>query len=155
MQTKKLSRSAKAKGRKANLIGFDVRFTPNADIARITRSPPQRGRYVDLVTRRGWTPLRLTQPSPVSVATQASDNVIDWAQAIRTMAADSDYQKIAEHALDMLKVVYCREGPDAAVRSAKHIVEAAVAVISHELGSVETQRFLHVVGVAQGQESVH
>ena len=51
---------------------------------------------------------------------QVSDNVIDWAQTIRTMAADSDYQKIAEHALAMLKVVYFREGPDAAVRSAKH-----------------------------------
>jgi hypothetical protein len=44
---------------------------------------------------------------------------------------------------------------DAAVRSAKHMVEAAVAVISHELGPAETQRFLHVVGVAQAEESVH
>jgi hypothetical protein len=33
----------------------------------------------------------------------ASDNVFDWAQAIRTMATDSDHQKIAEHALAMLK----------------------------------------------------
>jgi len=40
------------------------------------------------------------------------------------MAADSDYQKIAEHALAMLKAVYLREGPDAAVRSAKYMVEA-------------------------------
>jgi hypothetical protein len=71
------------------------------------------------------------------------------------MAADSDYQKIGEHALAMLKVVYFREGPDAAVRSAKHMVEAAVAVISHGLGPAETQRFLHVVGVAQAEESVH
>ena len=31
------------------------------------------------------------------------------------MAADPDYQKIAEHALAMLKAVYLREGPDAAV----------------------------------------
>jgi hypothetical protein len=54
-------------------------------------------------------------------------------------------QKIGEHALAMLKVVYFREGPDAAVRSAKDMVEAAVAVISHELGPAETQRFLHVV----------
>jgi len=45
----------------------------------------------------------------------------------------------------MLKVVYFREGPDAAVRSAKDMVETAVAVISHELGPAETQRFLHVV----------
>src|SRR4029450_3169700 len=64
-------------------------------------------------------------------------------------------QKIGEHALAMLKVVYFREGPDAAVRSAKDMVEAAVAVISHELGPAETQRFLHVVGVAQAEESVH
>jgi hypothetical protein len=71
------------------------------------------------------------------------------------MAVDSDYQKIGEHALAMLKVVYFREGPDAAVRSAKDMVEAAVAVISHELGPVETQRFLHVVRVAQAEESVH
>jgi len=28
------------------------------------------------------------------------------------MAADSDYQKIAEHALAMLKAVYLHEGPD-------------------------------------------
>jgi hypothetical protein len=69
-----------------------------------------------------------------------------------TMAADSDYHKIAEHALAMLKVVYLHEGPDAAVRSAKHIVEAAAVVIAHELGPAETRRFLHVVGVTQGQE---
>ena len=89
------------------------------------------------------------------MATQASDNAINGAQAVRTMAADSDYQKIGEHALAMLKVVYFREGPDAAVRSAKDMVEAAVAVISHELGPAETQRFLHVLGVAQAEESVH
>jgi hypothetical protein len=93
--------------------------------------------------------------SVVSVATQASDNAIDGAQALRTMATDSDFQKIAEHALAMLKVVYFREGPDAAVRSAKHMVEAAVAVISHELGPAETQRFLHVIGLTQGQEPLH
>ena len=69
------------------------------------------------------------------------------------MAADSDYQKIAEHALAMLKVVYLREGPDAAVRSAKHTVEAAAALIAHELGPAETRRFLHVVGLTQGQEN--
>ena len=50
------------------------------------------------------------------------------------MAADSDCQKIAEHALAMLKVVYLREGPDAAVRSAKYMVEAAAIVIAEELG---------------------
>ena len=64
----------------------------------------------------------------------------------------SDYQKIAEHALAMLKVVYLREGPDAAVRSAKYMVEAAALVIANELGPAETRRFLRVVGVTQGQE---
>ena len=49
------------------------------------------------------------------------------------MAADSDYQKIAEHALAMLKAVYLREGPDAAVRSAKYMVEAAAIVIAEDL----------------------
>src|SRR5262249_43443506 len=68
------------------------------------------------------------------------------------MGADSDYHKMAEHALAMLKVVSLHEGPDAAVRSAKHIVEAAAVVIAHELGPAETRRFLHVVGVTQGQE---
>ena len=68
------------------------------------------------------------------------------------MDADSDYQKIAEHAFAMLKVVYFREGPDAAVRSAKHMVAAAAVVIAHELGPAETRRFLHVVGLTQGQE---
>jgi len=68
------------------------------------------------------------------------------------MTADSDYHIIAEHALAMLKVVYLREGPDAAVWSAKHMVEAAVAVIAHELGPAQTRQFLHVVGITQGQE---
>ena len=86
------------------------------------------------------------------IATQARDNVIDCAQAIETMATDSDYQKIAEHALAMLKAVYLHEGPDAAVRSAKYMVEAAVIVIADELGPAETRRFLHVVGVRQGLE---
>ena len=68
------------------------------------------------------------------------------------MAANSDDHKIAEHALAMLKVVYLHEGPDSAVRSAKHIIEAAAVVIAHELGPVETRRFLQVVGVTQGQD---
>jgi len=78
-----------------------------------------------------------------------SDNATDGAG---TLVADSDDLKIAEHALAMLKVVYLHEGPDAAVRSAKHMVEAAAIVIAHELGPTETRRFLHVVGVTQGQE---
>jgi hypothetical protein len=52
----------------------------------------------------------------------------------------------------MLKVVYLREGPDAAVRSAKYMVEAAALVIANELGPAETRRFLYVVGVTQGQD---
>ena len=47
----------------------------------------------------------------------------------------------------MLKAVYLREGPDAAVRSAKYMVEAAAIVIAEELGPAETRRFLHVVGL--------
>jgi hypothetical protein len=62
------------------------------------------------------------------------------------MAADSEHHKVAEHALAMLKVVYSREGPNAAVESAKHIVVVAAAVISQELGPAEAQRFLQVVG---------
>ena len=60
--------------------------------------------------------------------------------------------QIAEQALAMLKTVYLREGPDAAVRSAKYMVEAAAIVIAEELGPAETRRFLHIVGVKQGQE---
>ncbi|MFZ1206847.1 MAG: hypothetical protein WAN94_01700 [Pseudolabrys sp.] len=52
----------------------------------------------------------------------------------------------------MLKVVYLREGPDAAVSSAKYMVEAAAIVIANELGPAETRRFLHFVGVRRGQE---
>ena len=83
---------------------------------------------------------------------EASDNAIDGVQATRTMAADSEHHKVAEHALAMLKVVYSREGPNAAVESAKHMVVMAAAVISQELGPVEAQRFLQVVGATQGQE---
>ena len=68
------------------------------------------------------------------------------------MAAGPDYEKVAEHALAMLKVVYLREGPDAAVSSAKYMVEAAAIVIANELGPAETLRFLHFVGVRRGQE---
>ena len=67
------------------------------------------------------------------------------------MAADPDYEKVAEQAA-MLKVVYLREGPDAAVSSAKYMVEAAAIVIANELGPAETRRFLHFVGVRRGQE---
>jgi hypothetical protein len=49
----------------------------------------------------------------------------------------------------MLKVVYFREGADAAVRSAMHTIEAAAAVIENELGPLATQRFLKIVGEAQ------
>jgi hypothetical protein len=66
------------------------------------------------------------------------------------MAADSDYHNIAEQALAMLKVVYLHEGSGAAAESAKQLVVAAAAVISQELGTAETQRFLHVVGVTYG-----
>jgi len=52
----------------------------------------------------------------------------------------------------MLKVVYLRERPDAAVSSAKYMVEAAAIVIANELGPAETRRFLHFVGVRRGQE---
>ena len=68
------------------------------------------------------------------------------------MAADPDHEKVAEHALAMLKVVYLREGPDAAVSSAKYMVEAAAIVIANEFGPAETRRFLHFVGVRRGQE---
>ena len=60
---------------------------------------------------------------------------------ISDMAADPDYHKIAEHALAMLKVVYLREGPDAAVRSAKYMVEAAALVIANELGPFKPGHF--------------
>ena len=56
----------------------------------------------------------------------------------------SEHHKVAEHALAMLKVVYSREGPNAAVESAKHMVVVAAAVISQELGPAEAQRFLQV-----------
>ena len=59
-----------------------------------------------------------------------------------------------QHALAMLKVLYRREGPCAVVESAKHMVVAAAAVISQELGPAEAKRFLHVVGDTQG-EPVH
>ena len=81
---------------------------------------------------------------------QASDALSVQAQAVPAMADDSDYCKVAEHALSMLKVVYFREGADAAVRSAMHTIEAAAAVIEGELGPAATQRFLKIVGEAQG-----
>ena len=84
---------------------------------------------------------------------EAGDNAIDGVQATRTMAADSEHHKVAEHALAMLKVVYSREGPNAAVESAKHMVVVAAAVISQELGPAEAQRFLQVVGATQ--EPIH
>jgi len=89
------------------------------------------------------------------VATKASDNANDRAQASQIMAADSDHHKIAEHALAMLKVLYSHEGAYAVVESAKHMIVAAAAVISQELGPGEAKRFLHVVGDTQGQEPVH
>ena len=48
---------------------------------------------------------------------------------------------VAEHGLAMLKVVYLREGPDAAVSSAKYMVEAAAIVIANELGPAERGDF--------------
>src|SRR5262249_761891 len=70
------------------------------------------------------------------------------------MAADSDHHKVAEHALAMLKVLYLHEGPYAVVESAKHMVVAAAAVISQELGPAEAQRFLHVVGDPQSDDTL-
>ena len=81
---------------------------------------------------------------------QASDALSVQAQAVSAMADDSDYCKVAEHALSMLKVVYLREGADAAVRSAMHTIEAAAAVIEDELGPAATRCFLKIVGEAQG-----
>ena len=81
---------------------------------------------------------------------QASDALSIQAQAVSTMADDSDYCEVAEHALSLLKVVYFREGADAAVRSAMHTIEAAAAVIEDELGPAATQRFLKIVGETQG-----
>lgn len=69
------------------------------------------------------------------------------------MADDSDHFTHADHAIAMLKAVYARDGADAAVQAAKHMVSAAAALITHEYGPDEARRILLIVGGAQGRVS--
>jgi len=76
-----------------------------------------------------------------------------WAHAVGVMADDSDHFRHVDHAIAMLKTVYLRDGADAAVQAAKHMIFAAAALITREYGPDEARRILRVVGGAQGQTS--
>ncbi|HMF20608.1 MAG TPA: hypothetical protein VKG24_00565 [Pseudolabrys sp.] len=69
------------------------------------------------------------------------------------MADDSDRYKDVDVVLSLLKAVYCRDGADVAVQTAKHMIAAAAALLTSEDGPDETRRILRIVGEAQGKTS--
>jgi hypothetical protein len=72
----------------------------------------------------------------------------------RGMADDSDpCRKDVDVVISMLNAVYCRDGADGAVQTAKHMIAAAAALLTFEQGPDETRRILRIVGEAQGKIS--
>ena len=69
------------------------------------------------------------------------------------MADDSDHYKDVNVVISMLNAVYCRDGADMAVQTAKHMIAAVAALVTVEQGPDETRRILQIVGGAQGKVS--
>jgi hypothetical protein len=69
------------------------------------------------------------------------------------MAGDSDHHEDVNVVISLLEAVYCRDGADVAVRTAKHMIAAAAALLTCEQGPDETRRILRIVGEAQGKAS--
>ena len=70
----------------------------------------------------------------------------------RSMADDSDHKDL-DVVISLLKAVYCRDGADVAVQTAKQMIAAAAALLTSEHGPDETRRILRIVGKAQGRTS--
>jgi len=69
------------------------------------------------------------------------------------MTDDSDHHKDVNVVISMLNAVYCRDGADMAVHTAKLMIAAAAALVTVERGPDETRRILQIVGMAQGKAS--
>lgn len=69
------------------------------------------------------------------------------------MADDSDHYEDVNAVISMLNAIYCSDGADMAVQTAKHMIAAAAALVTVEQGPDETRRILQIVGVAQGKAS--
>jgi hypothetical protein len=69
------------------------------------------------------------------------------------MADDSDHYEDVDVVISLLKAVYCRDGADVAVQTAKQMIAAAAALLTCEHGPDETRRILRIVGEAQGKTS--
>jgi len=69
------------------------------------------------------------------------------------MAADSDHHEDINVVRSLLEAVYCRDGADMALQTAKHMIAAAAAFLTCERGPDETRRILRIVGEAQGKAS--
>ena len=69
------------------------------------------------------------------------------------MADDSDHYNDVDVVISLLKAVYCRDGADVAVQTARQMIAAAAALLTCEHGPDETRRVLRIVGEAQGRTS--
>jgi hypothetical protein len=69
------------------------------------------------------------------------------------MADDSDHYKDVDVVISLLKAVYCRDGADVAVQTARQMIAAAAALLTCENGPDETRRILRIIGEAQGRTS--
>ena len=69
------------------------------------------------------------------------------------MADDSGPFNDVDVVISLLKAVYCRDGADVALQTAKHMIAAAAALLTCEQGPDETRRILRIVGEAQGKTS--
>jgi len=69
------------------------------------------------------------------------------------MADDSHHYNDVDVVISMLNAVYCRDGADVAVQTAKHMIATAAALLTCEHGPDETRRILRIVGQAQGKTS--
>jgi len=69
------------------------------------------------------------------------------------MASDSDHHRDVKVVMSLLEAVYCRDGADVAMQTAKHMIAAAAALLTCEQGPDETRRILRIVGEAQGKAS--
>ena len=65
------------------------------------------------------------------------------------MAGNSDHHEDVNVVISLLEAVYCRDGADVAVQTAKHMI----SLLTCEQGPDETRRILRIVSEAQGKAS--
>src|SRR5262249_18756753 len=107
-------------------------------------------RFRGVKNPRRWSGMGQTQRGPSG---NVKNSHCSLGGLFGVMVDDSDHLKHTDHAIAMLKAVYLRDGADAGVAEARHMISGAGALSTCEYGPDEARRILRTVGGAQGQTS--